>query len=155
MCHQVNGTGLDFGPALDQWGQGQSPEAIATAIIDPNAGIAHGFEATEIVTKKGHVIQGFSLFAGGSHILKVMGGGEVTISRREIKSVEILDRSLMISAGQLGLQAQDVADIVAFLKKSSASPSTVSAKQPPPFLSPTQKRNSLRLNRKKSQTNER
>ena len=47
MCHQVNGTGVDFGPALDQWGLGRSPEAIATAIIHPNDGIAHGFEATE------------------------------------------------------------------------------------------------------------
>jgi putative membrane-bound dehydrogenase-like protein len=117
MCHQVNGTGVDFGPALDQWGQGQSLEAIATAIIHPNAGIAHGFEATEIVTKKGHTIQGFSMFAGGSHVLKVMGGGEVTVSRKDIGSVETLDRSLMLSAGQLGLQPQEVADIVAFLKR--------------------------------------
>jgi len=121
MCHQVNGTGIDFGPALDQWGQGQSAEAIATAIIDPNAGIAHGFEATEIVTKDGHRIQGFSLFAGGSHILKVMGGGEVSISRRDIRSAETMDKSLMMSAGQLGLQPQEVADIVAFLKRSGTA----------------------------------
>lgn len=116
MCHQVNGTGIDFGPALDQWGRGRSLEAIATAIIHPNAGLAHGFEATEIVTKKGHTIQGFSLFAGGSSILKVMGGGEINIPRKEIKKIHTLEHSLMLSAGQLGLQAQDVADIVAFLK---------------------------------------
>ncbi|MEO0414904.1 MAG: PVC-type heme-binding CxxCH protein, partial [Verrucomicrobiota bacterium] len=124
MCHQVDGDGVDFGPALDEWGRGQSPEAIATAIIDPNAGIAHGFEGTEIETKKGNIIQGFSMFAGGSHILKVMGGGEVTISRRDIKTVKTLDKSLMMSAGQLGLQAQDVADIVAFLKKGVSDAAT-------------------------------
>ncbi len=123
MCHQVNGTGIDFGPALDEWGRGQSSEAIAAAIIDPNAGIAHGFEATEIITKKGHTIQGFSLFSGGSHILKVMGGGEVTISRKDIVSVEPLEHSLMMSGGQLALQPQDVADIVAFLKQGVPSPS--------------------------------
>lgn len=119
MCHQVNGTGIDFGPALDEWGRGRSLEAIATAIIDPNAGLAHGFEATEITTKKGHTIQGFSLFAGGSSILKVMGGGEISISRRDIKTIKLLDYSLMLSAGQLGLKAQEVADIVAFLKLGS------------------------------------
>ena len=117
MCHQVNGMGVDFGPALDQWGQGQSLEAIAAAIIDPNAGIAHGFEATRIETKKGHTIEGFSLFAGGSHILKVMGGMEVSIPRKDIAEVEAMEQSLMLSAGQLGMQAQEVADVVAFLKQ--------------------------------------
>ena len=116
MCHQVNGTGVDFGPALDQWGLGRSTEAIATAIIHPNEGIAHGFEGTEIITKAGHIIQGFSLFAGGSSILKVMGGGELSISRKDIKSSEPLEKSLMMSAGQLGLTNQDVADIAAYLK---------------------------------------
>ena len=117
MCHQVGGMGVDFGPALDGWGQGRAIDEIATAIIDPNAGIAHGYDATEIVTKKGHVIQGFSLFAGGSSILKVMGGGEVNISRKDIKSTTQLSKSLMMSAGQLGLTAQEVADIVAYLKE--------------------------------------
>jgi putative membrane-bound dehydrogenase-like protein len=116
MCHQVNGTGVEFGPALDQWGLGRSVEAIATAIIHPNEGIAHGFEGTQYVTKDGHTLQGFTLFAGGSVILKVMGGGEVTFSRNLVKSSEPLEKSLMMSAGQLGLAAQDVADIAAYLK---------------------------------------
>ena len=116
MCHQVNGTGVDFGPALDQWGLGRSVEAIATAIIHPNEGIAHGFEGTEYVTKDGHTLQGFTLFAGGSVILKVMGGGEVSFSRNLVESSEPLEKSLMMSAGQLGLTNQDVADIAAYLK---------------------------------------
>ena len=116
MCHQVNGTGVDFGPALDQWGLGRSVEAIATAIIHPNEGIAHGFEGTQYVTKDGHTLQGFTLFAGGSVILKVMGGGEVSFSRNLVESSEPLEKSLMMSAGQLGLTNQDVADIAAYLK---------------------------------------
>jgi len=116
MCHQVNGVGIDFGPALDEWGRGQSLEAIATALIDPNAGLAHGFEATELKTVDGHRMQGFTLFSGGTRNLKVMGGGEVVIKGKKIKSVKTLKHSLMLSAGQLGLQAQEVADIVAFLK---------------------------------------
>ncbi len=140
MCHQVNGAGIDFGPALDEWGRGQSPEAIATAIIDPNTGIAHGFEATEIKTKAGHTIQGFSLFAGGSHILKVMGGGEVNIPRGKLASAKPMEKSLMLSAGQLGLQAQDVADIVAFLKKGVEPPkqAAAAAAEPAPEAHPEQ-----------------
>ena len=45
-----------------------------------------------------------------------MGGGEVSISRKNIESSKQLDKSLMMSAGQLGLTAQDVADIIAYLK---------------------------------------
>jgi putative membrane-bound dehydrogenase-like protein len=116
MCHQIAGTGVDFGPELEGWGKGNSKEVIATAIIDPNKDIAHGFEASEIVTMDGKTIQGFVLFAGGSYILKVFGGGEVNIPRKLIKSIKPLDRSLMMSAGQLGLSAKEVADIVAYLR---------------------------------------
>lgn len=119
MCHQVNGAGVDFGPALDNWGGGRSEDAIATAIIHPNAGLAHGFEATEVITKKGHVLQGFLLATGAKVILKVMGGGEVVLDRKEVKTVKPLDESLMLSAGQLGLTAQELADIVAYLKEGS------------------------------------
>ena len=119
MCHQVNGTGVDFGPPLDGWGEGRSLEAIVTAIVEPNAGLAHGFEAIEVETKKGNKIQGFILSGGGTPTLKVMGGGEVTIKGKEIQSRKVLEHSLMLSAGQLGLKAQEVADIVAFLKYGS------------------------------------
>ena len=117
MCHQFGAAGVDFGPVMEGWGRGNSREVIATALIDPNKDIAHGFEAVEIETKDGHVIQGFVLFSGGSYIIKVFGGGEVSIPRKLIKSEKPMERSLMLSAGQLGLSAQDVADIVAYLKE--------------------------------------
>ncbi|MEM0897284.1 MAG: PVC-type heme-binding CxxCH protein, partial [Verrucomicrobiota bacterium] len=122
MCHQVDGNGVEFGPTLEGWGKGNSREVIATALIDPNKDIAHGFEGMEIETKDGHIIQGFVLFSGGTHILKVFGGGEVEIPRKLIKETRPMKRSLMMSAGQLGLTAQDIADLVAYLK--SDSPAT-------------------------------
>ncbi|MDC0088280.1 HEAT repeat domain-containing protein [Akkermansiaceae bacterium] len=118
MCHQVNGTGVDFGPALDGWGGGRSKEAIAEAIINPNVAVAHGFEGSEIITKSGHTIHGIYMAAGAKKaiIQKIMGGSEVTIPKANVKSVKRLDESLMLSAKQLGLSAQNVADIVAFMK---------------------------------------
>ena len=120
MCHQIDGVGVDFGPALDGWGQGRSLEAITTAIINPNEGLAHGFEATEVVTKEGHVIQGFVLASGGKITLKLMGGVELTVNRSKLKSNKTMRRSLMLSAGQLGLKAQETADIVSYLKEGLA-----------------------------------
>jgi putative membrane-bound dehydrogenase-like protein len=116
MCHQVDGAGVDFGPALDGWGEGRPSEVIAGAIIHPSREIAHGFDGTEVVTKDGHTLQGFVLFDGGSMILRVNGGGEVTIPRQEIAARSSLEKSLMMSAAQLGMTAQDVADIVAYMK---------------------------------------
>ena len=169
MCHQVNGTGVDFGPALDQWGLGRSAEAIATAIIHPNEGIVHGFEGTEIITKEGHTIQGFSLFAGGSSILKVMGGGELSISRKHIESIKPLEKSLMMSAGQLGLLAQDVADIIAYLKagapvsapvepvdQSASEPASKESKpagKPEPKLNPEPQKKNKQVKKKKGRAN--
>jgi len=117
MCHKVGGAGVSFGPALDDWGKGQSPKAIADAIINPSAGIAHGFESTEIITKTGHRLQGFLQASGNSKVIKVMGGGEVSMRKPEIKSLTTLETSLMMSAGQLGMSAQNVADIIAFMKE--------------------------------------
>ena len=133
MCHQIDGQGVDFGPVLEGWGKGNSREVIATALIEPGKDIAHGFEAAEITTKDGHTIQGFVLFAGGSYIIKVFGGGEVSIPRKLITDTKPMERSLMMSAGQLGMQAQEVADIVAYLKEGApvadtASPSAPEAK---------------------------
>jgi putative heme-binding domain-containing protein len=45
-----------------------------------------------------------------------MGGLTQMIPRKEIGSNQKLNRSLMLSAAQLGLTAQDVADLVAFLR---------------------------------------
>ncbi|MEM9481253.1 MAG: PVC-type heme-binding CxxCH protein [Verrucomicrobiota bacterium] len=123
MCHQVDGNGVEFGPTLEGWGKGNSREVIATALIDPSKDIAHGFDGVEIETKEGHIIQGFVLFSGGTYILKVFGGGEVEIPRKLIKEVRPMERSLMMSAGQLGLTAQDIADLVAYLKDDTPSTS--------------------------------
>jgi putative heme-binding domain-containing protein len=45
-----------------------------------------------------------------------MGGATQTVPKGRIQSQKKLGRSLMMSADQLGMTAQDVADVVAFLK---------------------------------------
>jgi len=116
MCHLVDGKGVEFGPELTEWGAGRSIEAIATAIIHPNDGIAHGFDGTTIYTKKGHKIQGINQGGGNQQFIRVMGGGEVEVPKSIFKKKEEMHTTLMLSAGQLGLKSQDVADIAAYLK---------------------------------------
>ncbi len=116
MCHQINGQGVEFGPNLEGWGRSQPSEIIAQALLDPSKDIAHGYDGQEIKTKDGITIHGMVLTQGDIMIVRCMGGQNQFVPRPRIKSRRKLDRSLMLSAAQLGLSAQEVADIVAYLR---------------------------------------
>jgi len=116
MCHQVNGQGVEFGPNLEGWGRSQPGDIIAQALIEPSKDIAHGYEGQEIVTKDGVTIHGMVLTEGGIMIIRSMGGQNQYVAKSRIQRRRKLDHSMMLSATQLGLTAQDVADIVAYLR---------------------------------------
>lgn len=116
MCHEIGGLGVQFGPPLDGWGKTQTAEVVARSIVDPSSDIAHGFDGSVILTKEGKTIHGLVIQEGNPTIVTSMGGVTQMIPRQQIGSVEKLNRSLMLSAAQLGLTAQDVADLVAFLR---------------------------------------
>jgi putative heme-binding domain-containing protein len=116
MCHSIGGAGADLGPTLDGWGRGKSAEVIATAIVNPSAEIAHGYEGTEIRTKDGVTIQGVLLKEGDPLMMRSMGGISQIIPGDRVAQRGRYPGSLMMSAAQLGLTAQDVADLVAFLR---------------------------------------
>ncbi len=118
MCHAIGGTGAELGPALDGWGRGKSADVIASALVSPSAEIAQGYGGTELKTKDGLTIQGLLIKQGDPLMMRSMGGVTQVIpadrvaptGRRQMKE------SLMMSAAQLGLTAQDVADLIAFLR---------------------------------------
>lgn len=116
MCHAVDGTGTELGPALDGWGRGKSAEVIATALVRPSAEIALGYEGTEIRTKDSLTIQGVLLKESDPLMMRSMGGITQIIPANRVASRRRMPLSLMMSAAQLGLTAQDVADLVAFLR---------------------------------------
>lgn len=116
MCHEIGGIGVLFGPPLDGWGRNQTAEVIARSIIDPSADIAHGFDGTQVLLKDGKTVHGTVLQEGNPTIIMSMGGLTQMIPRKNIASTGKLNRSLMLSAAQLGLTAQDVADLVAYLR---------------------------------------
>ncbi|MBE2282168.1 MAG: c-type cytochrome [Prosthecobacter sp.] len=116
MCHQFNGQGVEFGPNLDGWGRSQPTEIIAQALIEPSKDIAHGYDGVELTLKDGTAIHGMLLTEGKIMIIRSMGGQNQFVPQSRVKSRRKLDRSMMLSATQLGLTAQDVADIVAYLR---------------------------------------
>ena len=123
-CHQFDGVGIDFGPNLKGWGENRSVEEIATALINPSAGIAHGFDAHEVTLepnwkerKSFWRINGIILSESDPLTIKSAGGLIQKVPSHEIHFIQPSRNSLMLSAHQLGMSEQDVADVVAFLKK--------------------------------------
>ncbi len=116
MCHQIGGRGILFGPPLDGSGKGQPMEVIVRSIVEPGDDIAHGFSGKGIRTKGGKTVHGLVLSNADPLVVTSMGGVTQTIPKKRIARQWNLENSLMMSAGQLGLTAQDVADIAAYLK---------------------------------------
>lgn len=116
VCHQLDGVGPSYGPNLKGWGKGQLVEVIVRSLVEPSADIAHGFDGTTIRLKNGKWVDGLVL--GGENPVRVIstGGVEQKIPKNQIKVRRKMDRSLMLSAEQLGMTAQDVADVAAYLK---------------------------------------
>lgn len=115
-CHKIGAAGVDFGPDLTAFGKQQTSEVLINAIAQPSAEISHGFEGSEIKTKDGLTITGMVLSNGDPLIVKCMGGLVQTVPRTRIESVTKMPRSLMYDPSQLGLTAQTIADMAAYLK---------------------------------------
>ena len=117
MCHEFNGAGINYGPSLKGWGGGQPADVIARAIVDPTADISHGFKGTTLQLKDGKKIQGLAFAKTDPTTITSTGGVTQLIPRKMIKKQSGMNYSLMLSADQMGLSPQDVADLVAFLKE--------------------------------------
>ena len=116
MCHQIGDAGIEFGPSMNGWGQTQTREVIFRSIIDPNSDISHGYSGYEISLKDGRKVHGLMLKESDPYIMMSMGGVQQIIPGDQVKRVGRLQHSLMMSGAQLGLTAQEVADVVAYLK---------------------------------------
>jgi putative membrane-bound dehydrogenase-like protein len=116
MCHAIGGTGAELGPALDGWGRGKSPDVIARAIVRPSAEIAQGYDATELRTTDGLTIQGILIKEGDPLMIRSQGGFTQIVPASRLAGRRRMTDSLMLTAAQLGLTAQDVADLIAFLR---------------------------------------
>ena len=104
-CHQFDGLGVDLGPNLKGWGGNRSVEEIATALIHPSAGIAHGFDSHEVTLepnwkdrKSFWRINGIILSESDPLTIKSAGGLVQKVPSHEIHFIQPSRHSLMLSA---------------------------------------------------------
>lgn len=116
LCHRIGDKGVDYAPVLTGFASRQSIEAVISAIVDPSADISQGYDGTEVILKDGTVIDGLVYTVKNPLMIRTLGGVTQMIPSAKIASRKPLGRSLMLSAEQLNLSSQDVADIVAYLR---------------------------------------
>lgn len=115
MCHKVEDKGVDFGPSLKRWVANQGTEKFLEAVIKPSAQIAHGFNGHRVHLKDQKRIDGVILSHKDPLIIQSQGGLLQILPRKLVEKVEPFPRSLMLSADQLGLSAQDLADLTSYV----------------------------------------
>ncbi len=116
MCHRIDDNGPDYGPELKGFASRQPPQVLAKEIVDPSSVISHGFEGTAIRLKNDDWIDGRVISEGDTLAIRSTGGITQNVPKGEIAERKKMDRSLMLNADQLGLSAQDVADIIEWMK---------------------------------------
>lgn len=116
MCHKIGEAGPDYGPALKGFASHQPPEIVAKSIVTPSADISHGFEGTTVQLKDGKKIDGRIIADGNLVVIMSTGGVTQKIPKQLIASRNNMGQSLMLGADQLGMTAQDVADVIEWLK---------------------------------------
>ncbi|MEJ6600988.1 MAG: hypothetical protein QNL51_00285 [Opitutaceae bacterium] len=117
MCHNINGRGVDYGPALSGWVANQGEEAFYEAVIFPSKSIAHGYTASQIELKDGGLIDGLVYGERDPVLIQSTGGILQMVPRDRIKTIKKRrETSLMFSADQLGFTGQQLADLAAYMK---------------------------------------
>jgi putative membrane-bound dehydrogenase-like protein len=117
FCHKIEGQGISFGPDLAGWVRDQGLESFAVALIDPSRGIAHGYELSSVELKDGGQIDGIVRSSGDPVMIDSVGGISQLVPKDRIEKLSRNgNKSLMLSAEQLGLGAQDIADLASYLK---------------------------------------
>ncbi len=118
ICHQVRGKmGIELGPDLGtihNW----TAEIIMANILDPNISISSGYDLWNVELKNGESHQGIiSSETDVAITLKNNGKLEKTINRQDIKEIKSMEISAMPSGLEKKINKQEMADLLAFLRK--------------------------------------
>ncbi len=116
-CHRIGGEGTDYGPDITAFAKMQTREVVLRSILNPSADISSGFDGSVIKLKDGTEIHGLVLSGGDPLIVRSTAGVTQTVPAARVESRKPLGRSLMLSADQLGLAPQDLADVLAYLTR--------------------------------------
>ena len=126
-CHRVSGQGVDVGPDLATVA-GRSADDLLLHILDPNREVASNYMNYNVATTDGRTVSGIIASESATALtLKRAEGVTEVIPRGQIEAVASTGLSLMPEGLEKGLTAQDLADLMAFVKSLQQSPASPSS----------------------------
>ena len=115
-CHQVNNSGINFGPDLSEIGAKYGKEGLYQNIVNPDAGIAFSYDGYLVKTKDGNQILGYMISDAKEDVsMRGMGGTVTRIKKSDIVSKKPYEHSLMPTGLLSGMKQQDVVDLLEYL----------------------------------------
>jgi putative heme-binding domain-containing protein len=117
MCHQVGKEGQKIAPPLDGSAH-REPEALLTAILNPNAAFEGNFNLFRVTKKDNTSLEGYQVKKDDKGItMAFMGGASTFIPKEEIaKSQFVPGRSFMPTGLIDAYSDEQVADLLAYIK---------------------------------------
>ena len=114
-CHKVGDVGFEVGPDLMSLTD-RSPKSMLVAILDPNRAVEDKYLQYIASIRDGRAFSGILAEESATSLTLVNAGGlKQEILRKELESLESGDGSLMPEGFELGIDAQGLADLIAFL----------------------------------------
>ncbi|MEM8892869.1 MAG: c-type cytochrome, partial [Bacteroidota bacterium] len=115
-CHVVDGKGIDFGPNLSEIGDKLPKGALYASIMNPSAGISFGYEGYLISLKDGNQFLGYKASETKKEImLRMAGGNNQLIEKKDIKSMELMTESLMTPYLHVNMKEEELVNLVEYL----------------------------------------
>ena len=116
-CHRVAGVGSQVGPDIADT-YDKTKEQILASILDPNQAIDGSYVAYTVVTVTGKTYVGVLAAETEDAVeLLVEEGRTIVVPREDVQLMEPLQRSLMPSGFERTIDHQQMADLIAFLKR--------------------------------------
>jgi putative membrane-bound dehydrogenase-like protein len=129
-CHRFDGQGHEVGPDLAALTD-TSPEALATAILDPNREVDARYASYTAALVDGRVITGLVAAETANAItLKRQEGVVDSILRADLEAIKTTGQSLMPEGLEHDLKPADLADLVAYVSAHTNRPKALEGNHP-------------------------
>lgn len=116
-CHRVGDEGKEVGPDLSEIGSKLTPEALFVSILDPSAGISHNYETFTAILETGSIVSGILVSRTPEAVtIRTAEALDRTFALEEVEELVKSQVSLMPNDLQRLMTAQELADIVAYLR---------------------------------------
>ncbi|QJW95656.1 PVC-type heme-binding CxxCH protein [Frigoriglobus tundricola] len=116
-CHKVGYVGGSAGPDLTRIGGIRTERDLLESVLFPSASFVRSYEPYRVVTNNDRVLNGvLKKDAPDEIVIVVAADKEERVARSDIESIAPSTVSLMPAGMEQQLTAQDLADLIAFLK---------------------------------------